>query len=153
MAYSNGLFVAVASSGNTGNRVMSSPDGITWTSWGNFQSLTPGVDSNWYGVAYGNGFFVAVGYGPVLTMSPSSSSSSSSNGFSDAETIGVAVGCAAGIQVLAFGIAALVYFLCFKPKSATESPDATSGGHSAPAQQSSFVELNLERKEPAQIEA
>ena len=53
VAYGNGLFVAVASTG-TGNRVMSSPDGINWT------IRTSAADNQWYGVAYGNGLFVAV---------------------------------------------------------------------------------------------
>ena len=53
VAYGNGLFVAVSSSG-TGNRVMTSPDGINWT------SRTSAADNNWESVAYGNGIFVAV---------------------------------------------------------------------------------------------
>jgi hypothetical protein len=40
-AYELGLFVAVAGSGN-GNRVMTSPDGITWT------SRVSAADNNWY---------------------------------------------------------------------------------------------------------
>ena len=39
------LFVAVAFSG-TGNRVMTSPDGITWT------ARTSAADNNWYGVCW-----------------------------------------------------------------------------------------------------
>lgn len=53
IGYGNGLFVAVAQSG-TGNRVMTSPDGITWT------SRTSAADNTWEGVAYGNGIWVAV---------------------------------------------------------------------------------------------
>ena len=53
VAYGNGLFVAVAYTG-TGNRVMTSPDGITWT------SRTSAADNSWNSVAYGNGLFVAV---------------------------------------------------------------------------------------------
>jgi hypothetical protein len=53
VTYGNGLFVAVAVSG-TGNRVMTSPDGITWT------IRTSAADNLWYGVTYGNGLFVAV---------------------------------------------------------------------------------------------
>jgi hypothetical protein len=53
VTYGNGLFVAVAGDG-TGNRVMTSPDGITWT------SRTSAADNNWYSVTYGNGLFVAV---------------------------------------------------------------------------------------------
>ncbi len=47
------MYAAVASSG-TGNRVMTSPDGITWT------SRTSAADNNWRGITYGNGLFVAV---------------------------------------------------------------------------------------------
>ena len=43
VAYGNGLFVAVADSG-TGNRVMTSPDGITWT------SRTSAADNGWQSV-------------------------------------------------------------------------------------------------------
>jgi hypothetical protein len=53
VCYGNGLFVAVATSGN-GNRVMTSPDGINWTS-----RSTP-ADNQWTSVCYGNGLFVAV---------------------------------------------------------------------------------------------
>ena len=52
VTYGNGLFVALANSG-TGNRVMTSPDGITW-------SLQTTPNNNWYDVTYGNGLFVAV---------------------------------------------------------------------------------------------
>ena len=53
VTYGNGLFVAVSASG-TGNRVMTSPDGVVWT------SRTSAANSSWYGVTYGNGLFVAV---------------------------------------------------------------------------------------------
>ena len=55
VTYGNGLFVAVASTG-TGNRVMTSPDGINWT------IRTSVADNCWYSVTYGNGLFVAVAY-------------------------------------------------------------------------------------------
>lgn len=45
--------VAVAEPG-TGNRVMTSPDGINWT------SRNAAQDNDWQGVTYGNGVFVAV---------------------------------------------------------------------------------------------
>ena len=66
VTYGNGLFVAVAGSG-TGNRVMTSPDGITWT------SRTSAADNNWQSVTYGNGIFVAVaqtGTGNRVMTSP-----------------------------------------------------------------------------------
>ena len=53
VTYGNGLFVAVAINGS-GNRVMTSPDGITWT------IRTSAANNNWSGVTYGNGLFVAV---------------------------------------------------------------------------------------------
>ena len=53
VTYSNGLFVAVSNTG-TGNRVMTSPDGITWT------TRTSAADVSWSSVTYGNGLFVAV---------------------------------------------------------------------------------------------
>ncbi|MFN7266808.1 MAG: hypothetical protein ACK5VB_04885 [Bacteroidota bacterium] len=56
VTYGNGLYVAVANSG-TGNRVMTSPDGINWT------SRTSASDNNWNSVTYGNGLFVAVADG------------------------------------------------------------------------------------------
>jgi hypothetical protein len=60
VTYGNGLFVAVAQSG-TGNRVMTSPDGLTWT------SRTSALDNAWSSVTYGidpTGLFVAVGWPP-----------------------------------------------------------------------------------------
>ena len=57
VTYGNGLFVAVSYS--VGNRVMTSPDGITWTS-----RTTPASGSyGWYSVTYGNSLFVAVASG------------------------------------------------------------------------------------------
>ena len=53
VCYGNGLFVAVAISGS-GNRVMTSPDGINWT------ICTSAADNQWRSVCYGNGLFVAV---------------------------------------------------------------------------------------------
>jgi len=66
VTYGNGLFVALATTG-TGNRVMTSPDGITWT------IRTSAANNNWYGVTYGNGLFVAVattGTGNRVMTSP-----------------------------------------------------------------------------------
>ncbi|WP_375446223.1 T9SS type A sorting domain-containing protein [uncultured Fibrella sp.] len=68
--YGNGLFVAVAFNG-TGNRVMTSPDGITWT------SRSSAADNQWrsitYGLVNGNPLFVAVassGAGNRVMTSP-----------------------------------------------------------------------------------
>ena len=66
VTYGNGLFVAVSDTG-TGNRVMTSPDGITWT------SRTSAADNGWLDVTYGNGLFVAVagsGTGNRVMTSP-----------------------------------------------------------------------------------
>ncbi|MEQ9202781.1 MAG: Ig-like domain-containing protein, partial [Cyclobacteriaceae bacterium] len=54
VTFGNGLFVAIGESG-TGNRVMTSPDGIEWT------SRTSAADNGWSSVTFGNGLFVAVG--------------------------------------------------------------------------------------------
>jgi hypothetical protein len=53
LAYGNGLYVAVQFSG-TGNRAVTSPDGVTWT------NRTTPEDNTWVDVTYGNGLFVAV---------------------------------------------------------------------------------------------
>jgi predicted RecA/RadA family phage recombinase len=66
VTYGNGLFVAVAITG-TGNRVMTSPDGINWT------IRTSAADNDWRSVTYGNGLFVAVantGSGNRVMTSP-----------------------------------------------------------------------------------
>jgi uncharacterized protein YjiK len=51
VTYGNGQFVAVAGTGT--NRVMTSPDGITWTA-------RSAPSSEWRSVTFGNGLFVAV---------------------------------------------------------------------------------------------
>lgn len=61
VAFGNGKFVAVASTG-TGDRVMTSPDGITWT----LGSST--ADVQWSSVTYGNGIWVAVAEGTTSVM-------------------------------------------------------------------------------------
>jgi hypothetical protein len=53
VAYGAGLFVAVSSTG-TGNRVMTSPDGINWT------SRNAAAENSWQSVTYAAGLFVAV---------------------------------------------------------------------------------------------
>jgi hypothetical protein len=55
VTYGGGLFVAVAATGS-GNRVMTSPDGIVWT------SRASAADNSWTSVTYGNGVFVAIAY-------------------------------------------------------------------------------------------
>jgi hypothetical protein len=55
VTYGGGLFVAVAPTG-TGNRVMTSTDGSTWT------LRSSAADNSWLGVTYGGGLFVAVAY-------------------------------------------------------------------------------------------
>lgn len=66
VAYGNGVYVAVGSQG-TGNRVMSSTDGVTWT------SRTSAADNSWNDVCFGNNLFVAVagtGTGNRVMTSP-----------------------------------------------------------------------------------
>jgi hypothetical protein len=53
VCYGNGIFVAVSSTG-TGNRVMTSADGMNWT------ARPVAVDREWRSVCFGNGLFVAV---------------------------------------------------------------------------------------------
>lgn len=63
VTFGNGIFVAVFASG-TGNRVMTSTDGITWT------ARVSAGDFSWTRVAYGNGIFVAVATGGEIMTSP-----------------------------------------------------------------------------------
>jgi hypothetical protein len=66
VTFGNGLFVAVAGSGS-GNRVMTSTDGITWT------SRAAAADNVWGSVTYGNGLFLATsgtGSGNCVMTSP-----------------------------------------------------------------------------------
>jgi predicted RecA/RadA family phage recombinase len=86
VTYGNGLFVAVHSSSG-GNQVMTSPDGITWTS-----RTTPAVDKGWYAVAYGNSLFVAVadsGTGNRVMTSPDGITWTSRTSASDNDWRGV----------------------------------------------------------------
>ena len=53
VAYGNGIFVAVGAT----NGVMTSPDGITWTS-----RVAAVASAVWEGVTFANGIFVAVGF-------------------------------------------------------------------------------------------
>ncbi|MBE9913369.1 hypothetical protein G8C92_04835 [Paenibacillus donghaensis] len=67
VCYGNGMFVAVASGTGTGNRVMTSLDGINWT------TQKSAADNQWRSVCYGNGMFVAVsesGTGNRVMTSP-----------------------------------------------------------------------------------
>jgi hypothetical protein len=63
VTYGNGLFVAVS---YFGDRVMTSPDGVTWTA-----RSAAGDDDTWAGISYGNGLFVAVGSGSDSVMKSS----------------------------------------------------------------------------------
>lgn len=56
VVYGNGVFVAIGKN-TTANDVMTSPDGITWT------SRTTPTGKSWMEVTYGNGLFVAVADG------------------------------------------------------------------------------------------
>lgn len=70
VTYGNGLFVAVASSGT--NRVMTSPDGITWTQRFSALNFNGTTELPLLSVAYGNNIFVAVGWGTGYTETMSS---------------------------------------------------------------------------------
>lgn len=59
IAFGNGIYVAVAQ--NSVVPVMTSPDGITWTS----RSVPSGSTTYWRSVCFGNGIFVAVADGPT----------------------------------------------------------------------------------------
>jgi hypothetical protein len=63
VVFADGLFVALSQSGDGAitNRVMTSPDGITWT------PRTAASDDAWLFVTYGNGLFVAVTTNRVMT--------------------------------------------------------------------------------------
>jgi hypothetical protein len=65
VTYGNGLYVAVADSGT--KRVMTSPDGITWTG-----RTSAGESNSWNGVTYGNGLFVAVAFAGVASRAMTS---------------------------------------------------------------------------------
>jgi hypothetical protein len=58
VTYGNGLFVAIAWEGREDNRVMTSPDGITWTS-------RNAPKASWAKITYGNGLFIAVAADPI----------------------------------------------------------------------------------------
>ena len=59
ITFGNGLFVAVSK--DVGTKVMTSPDGITWTP-------RDASDAQWLGISHGDGKFVAVAYdGAVMT--------------------------------------------------------------------------------------
>ena len=62
VCYGDGLFVVVADSGT--NRIMISPDGLTWT------AKNVGTSNQWQSVCYGNGKFVAVGTNGSVMTSP-----------------------------------------------------------------------------------
>ncbi len=70
VTYGDGLFVAIGTSTAHSNLIMTSPDGITWTS-----REVPDGGESWYGIGYGNGRFVGVGYGgPSRVMTSSDTS-------------------------------------------------------------------------------
>ncbi len=58
IAYGNGTFVAIARNGT--NKVMTSPDGVTWT-------MSSAASTTWQSVTYGEGLFVAVASGRAMT--------------------------------------------------------------------------------------
>ena len=88
VTYGNGLFVAVSNTGS-GNRVMTSPDGITWT------SRSSAADNSWQSVTYGNGLFVAValtGSGNRVMTSPDGITWTTRTSASDTNWVSVTYG-------------------------------------------------------------
>lgn len=64
MAFGNGVFVAVGNQGSaTTSAVATSTDGITWTG-----GSMP-ASASWYGVGYGNGYFVATSLSNAAAIS------------------------------------------------------------------------------------
>lgn len=67
ITFGNGIFVAVSRTGTSSNRVMTSPDGLTWT------EQVSANGNNWRGITFGNNLFVAVadsGTGNRVMTSP-----------------------------------------------------------------------------------
>lgn len=62
ITFGNGLFVVVSSTGPNGGRVITSPDGISWT-----PRAAPAA--NWTSVTFGNGIFMAVARNIYMTSS------------------------------------------------------------------------------------
>jgi len=97
IAYGNGLFVAVLNIGS-GDRVMTSPDGITWTSRTSYVA----ANNDWYSVTYGNGLFVAVGSLGCVMTSPDgitwTSRASPANYFWSSVTYGNGIFVAVSVQ-------------------------------------------------------
>jgi len=88
VTYGNGLFVAVSNTG-LGNRVMTSPDGIIWT------SRVSAANNTWRSVTYGNGLFVAVavsGTGNRVMTSPDGITWTTRTSAADNQWIGVTYG-------------------------------------------------------------
>jgi predicted RecA/RadA family phage recombinase len=88
IAFGNGVFVAVSTSGS-GNRVMTSRDGIAWT------SRTSAADNQWTSVCYGSGLFVAVsstGAGNRVMTSPDGVTWTSRTSASDSQWFSVCWG-------------------------------------------------------------
>ena len=63
VAFGVGLFVAVAQAG-TQDRIMTSPDGLTWT------LRTESIVNGWKSITFGNGIFVAVAFNSNAMTSP-----------------------------------------------------------------------------------
>lgn len=60
VAYGNATFVAIGTAGT----IITSPDGITWT------SRTSGTTNTLYGISFGDGVFVTAGAGGTILTSP-----------------------------------------------------------------------------------
>ncbi len=65
VAFGNGVFVAMPSTGEASSTAYTSPDGITWT------ARTLPASSYWFDVTYGGGLFVAIGQSSIsIATSP-----------------------------------------------------------------------------------
>ena len=99
------------SSNGVGNRVMTSPDGITWTNRTSaadgitWTSRTSAADLSWLSVTYGGGLFVAVALSGVdrVMTSPDGITWTSRTSAADNEWYGVTYGGGLFVAVSAFG--------------------------------------------------
>lgn len=89
VTYGNGLFVAVGDDSGTGDQVMTSPDGVTWT------KRTAASTNSWQAVTYGEGLFVAVsnsGAGNRVMTSPDGITWTSRTSAANNSWLGIAYG-------------------------------------------------------------
>jgi hypothetical protein len=123
VTYGNGLFVAVSSSG-TGDRVMTSPDGITWI------IRASAADNVWNSVTYGGGLFVAVsssGTGNRVMTSPDGITWTSRTSAADNSWNSVTYGGGTFVAVSSTGVGNRVMTSVGTPPGAPVITGATAG--------------------------